>query len=58
MTYSFDLRSYMDRLKTAQENTDIESAHEDADDILCDLLEALGYKNVVEEYHKVEKWYA
>ena len=58
MAYSFDLRPYMDRLKIAQENTDVELAHVDADDVLCDLLEALGYNNVVEEYHKVEKWYA
>lgn len=58
MARSFDLRPYMDKLKTAQGNPDIESAHADADQVLCDLLEALGYMKVVEEYHKVEKWYA
>ena len=58
MAKSFDLRSYMDRLKAAQDNYDTESAHADADTVLCDLLEALGYKKVVEEYNKVEKWYA
>lgn len=58
MTRSFDLRPYMDRLKAAQENPDTESAHVDADQVLCDLLKALGYKQVVEEYDKVEKWYA
>lgn len=50
MAYSLDLRPYMDKLKAAQDNCDIESA----DDVLCDLLEALGYKKVVEEYNKVE----
>lgn len=59
MARSFDLRPYMDRLKAAQENfRDVESAHVDADQVLCDLLEALGYKQIVEEYDKVKKWYA
>jgi len=58
MTCSFDLRPYMDKLKAAQENPDVESAHADADQALCDLLKALGYKKVVEEYDKVEKWHA
>ena len=58
MARSFDLRPYMDKLKAAQENSDVESAHADADQALCDLLEALGYKKVIEEYNKVEKWYA
>ena len=58
MASSFDLRPYMDRLKAAQDNCDAESAHADADDVLCDLLKALGYNRVVEEYDKVKKWYA
>ena len=35
---SFDTRPYMKRLKAAQQNNDIESAHADADQVLCDLL--------------------
>lgn len=58
MTESFDLRPYMYRLKAAQENEDIESAHAEADDVLCDLLTALGYKKLIDEYHAVPKWYA
>lgn len=58
MTRSFNLRPYIDRLEAAQENPDIEAAHADADQVLCDLLKALGYKMIVEEYDKVEKWYA
>lgn len=58
MPHSFDLRPYMDRLKAIQGNfVDVETAHEDADQVLCDLLKALGYNKVVEEYNKVEKWY-
>ena len=58
MAQSFDLRPYMERLKAAQDNCDAESAHIYADTVLCDLLDALGYKKIVEEYNKVEKWYA
>lgn len=45
-------------LKVEQDNSDTESAHGNADDVLCDLLESLGYADVVAEYYKVEKWYA
>ena len=37
---------------------DPEAAHILADRILCDLLIALGYADVVDEWHKIEKWYA
>ena len=37
---------------------DIESAHCDADQALCDLLTELGYHEVVAAYLKIEKWYA
>ena len=37
---------------------DPESAHEEADKALCDLLKLLGFADVVEEWEKVEKWYA
>lgn len=37
---------------------DFEYAHLDADDILCDFLLILGYKEIVDDYRKVGKWYA
>lgn len=37
---------------------DIEMAHSNADDILCELLTKLGFKEVVETFKKIEKWYA
>jgi hypothetical protein len=46
------------KLKECQKNYDTEIAHDIADGILCDLLEGLGYQDVVKEYHKVSKWYA
>ena len=55
MAKSINLGPYMDRLKKAQSDYDIESAHADADDVLCDLLKFLGYDKIVEEYEKVSK---
>lgn len=41
-----------------QSSGDTEVAHSDADEILCTLLEGLGYGDVVKQYHKVDKWFA
>lgn len=41
-----------------QNEGDTEWAHANADDVLCKLLNALGYSDVVAEYHKVSKWFA
>jgi phosphomannomutase len=45
-------------LRAQVSNDDTECAHGNADSILCDLLEKLGYTEVVAEYNKVDKWYA
>lgn len=37
---------------------DIELEHIEADKILCKLLIDLGFSEVVEEYEKIDKWYA
>ena len=46
------------KLKELQSGRDIESEHSYADDVLCQLLISLGYQDVVDEWNKVEKWYA
>jgi len=46
------------KLKEAQHGGDTEDDHYQADLIICALLSALGYDDVVTEYHKVDKWYA
>jgi hypothetical protein len=51
-------RETIQTLKAMQSSDDTESAHADADDALCQLLGALGFKDVVTEYHKVPKWFA
>lgn len=49
----------IEKLKLLQgPEVDTEAAHCDADDLLCALLRALGYGDVVDEYEKVDKWYA
>lgn len=45
-------------LRFLQTSDDPESAHCQADDILCEFLSELGYEDVVEEYSKITKWYA
>ncbi len=38
---------------------DSESAHAEADSILCEVLKALGQKKLVRTYHAIQpKWYA
>jgi hypothetical protein len=44
-------------LKAEQLNDDPETAHVKADAILCRLLGALGYGDVVAAWDEVEKWY-
>ena len=46
------------KMKEAQENENPAMAHAVAEDILCELLRNLGYADVVEEWDKVERWYA
>lgn len=46
-------------LRSCQLNSgDPERAHKVADDLICGLLESLGFADVVAEWDKVEKWYA
>jgi len=37
---------------------DQEMAHVEADEVLCKLLTALGYSDVVDHYRSIDKWYA
>ena len=49
---------YLNLFKNNCTSGDIESNHAEADEILCNLLEELGYKKLVDEFRKLEKWYA
>lgn len=46
------------RLKEEHNSRDTEASHYAADEILCDLLNSLGYHDVVEDYKAIDKWYA
>ena len=49
---------YVEKMKACIENGDTESAHSEADDLLCEFLTKLGYKDLVEKYREVSKWYS
>jgi len=46
------------RLEELQKITDLECAHQEADGILCEVLNKLGLSDLVEAYNKINKWYA
>lgn len=48
----------IEALRKCQARHDIEEAHIEADSVLTELLTDLGYGEVVDEWHKVDKWYA
>ncbi len=52
---------FRDRMKeifAAGARGDREGQHMDADDLMCELLESLGYKEGVEIFRQADKWYA
>lgn len=53
-------KNYIALLKSTREvfEDDTEMAHIQADEIICAVLEELGYKDIVDEYNKIYKWYA
>ena len=40
------------------DSRDVEGAHAEADELLCEFLQGLGYSDVVDAYKAVGKWYA
>lgn len=49
-----------DALKRMREcfNDDIELGHSHADQVLCDVLNELGFQELTEMFDKLDKWYA
>lgn len=45
-------------LITTRPKGDQEAQHMQADAVLCELLEYLGYKEIVDMFDKIDKWYA
>ena len=50
-------RKYLDRIEEAEKD-DCELYHMKADQVLCDLLNELGFSELVERYDSKSKWYA
>jgi hypothetical protein len=40
------------------EDDDWESSHIEADGLLCEMLTALGYEDIVKAFNDLGKWYA
>lgn len=39
-------------------NGDMEAGHSDADDLMCDVLEEMGFSEGVKIFREMDKWYA
>ena len=50
---------YLKQLQKQLYNGDTEEAHEEADDILINILRDIGeFDEIIEAYTKINKWYA
>ena len=53
-----NIEDYINRIRDLANNRDVEGTHIEADKILCEVLKTLGQSELVEEFEKLEKWYA
>lgn len=51
-------QSCLHRMKALINDDDKEEAHIKADRILCKILHAIGFHDVVEAFNEIDKWYA
>ena len=51
-------KKYAELIKLKCNNSDTEEDHIEADSIILELLEELSFNEVIEEYEKIDKWYA
>ena len=49
---------FLEKMREQAENYDIEKVHSRMDDLLCEVLESLGYEEGVRVFQDNEKWYA
>lgn len=49
---------FRDKMRFIANISDPERAHYEADDLICCLLDDLGFGAGIEIYEKMEKWYA
>jgi len=55
----WDIAKYAQRMRVlaAESHGDKAKAHEDADDLIVEVLKAAGLEEVAEQYEKVSKWF-
>jgi hypothetical protein len=49
---------YVRRMQELVLCTDIEYAHGEADELLCEFIKEMGCDELIEIYYKVSKWHA
>ena len=52
------LNAYKRKMMDALDDGDEEIGHIECDGVLCDLLNELGFGEIVEIYERQEKWYS
>jgi len=52
------LKEIQEKMQAEVESDDPEIAHQNADTILCDLLNEMGIHKIVQAYNQITKWYA
>lgn len=53
-----EFKEELERLKVLEHTDDEEYAHIEADRLLLKILIDLGYKEIVDAYNEIPKWYA
>ncbi len=48
----------LDKIVGRSGGEDTELDHAEADDLLCEVLDSLGYAELVSRFRAMEKWYA
>lgn len=51
-------QEFRDKMSDALDNWDTETAHANADDLMCRVLRELGYGEGVDIFESTPKWYA
>jgi len=47
----------LSKLKQEEHHGNADVKHEEADVLLCELLDKLGYNEITTKFQKLEKWY-
>ena len=51
-------QAFAERINAIRQEESLDIAHEEADDLMADLLIALGYGDGIEIFKSMNKWYS